>query len=284
MFRTLCWKQQQNFIVGPALLLLGSISHLKCESNLVAVERKDQLNSRLAAINAELLSKEDAQKLKVHRVPKFLSDSEIQIILDFQREHRNSLGTTRRDKNGVRALDSPWVTTYLSTDHLLQRTHPALVHKLVAAALEADEAEQWHILDDRTGITARVMELHDVEPGGALSDEHHFDGGSLVTLDVMLSHARDFQGGAFCTPEADGSTARHVFERGDLVVFPSHKRHFVQPVSCGHRRVLVVELWRGDARGCAHRCEQHVGDCAFSRLDSALDTLLHASFPDVDPW
>jgi hypothetical protein len=165
------------------------------------------------------------------------------------------------------------VTTYLSTDNLLERHDPALVRRLVQAAREADIAQQWGLLhppasasagseggeigdsiNDRDYLNVRVMELHDVEPGGALSDKMHFDGGSLVTLDVMLSRpGLDFDGGCFTTPESDGSLARHAFQQGDLMVFPSHKYHFVEPVTAGHRSVFVVELWRGENRGCAHR-------------------------------
>ena len=166
------------------------------------------------------------------------------------------------------------MTTYLSTDNLFERQHPKLVQRLVAAALEADRAQHWAILhpphcagvsavddgDSSSGsssgsgsnsrsnshsyrrecldLNVRVMEVHDVEPGGALSDPQHFDGGSLVTLDVMLSSPRggsspaseedsgDFDGGSFATPESDGSVTRHAFERGDLLVFPSHKYHY----------------------------------------------------------
>ena len=47
-----------------------------------------------------------------------------------------------------------------------------------------------------------VVEIHDVGPAGGLPDLNHFDGGSLITLDVMLSRPGiDFGGGNFCTPE-----------------------------------------------------------------------------------
>jgi hypothetical protein len=187
----------------------------------------------------------------------------------------------------------------LSTNNLLEEQHPELVQRLIEAAREADRAQSWGILAPRSSQTetetetegvdaclnVRVMELHDVDPGGALSDTKHFDGGSLVTLDVMLSSPpEDFDGGSFATPESDGSVTRHSFGQGDLVVFPSHKYHYVEPVTSGHRTVMVVELWRGERRGCAHRCLQHLGVCEYSASKSKIDTLLHASFPEVDPW
>ena len=119
---------------------------------------------------------------------------------------------------------------------------------------------------------------------GALSDPTHCDGGSLVTLDIMFSAPGDFQGGTFVTPEYDGILAKHSFEQGDLIVFPSHKYHYVEPVTTGHRRVMVMEIWRGKTRSCAHRCLQHLGECHYTNAMSKVDNLLQASFPEVDPW
>mmetsp|Transcript_26176 Transcript_26176/g.49121 ORF Transcript_26176/g.49121 Transcript_26176/m.49121 type:complete len:310 (-) Transcript_26176:103-1032(-) len=242
------------------------------------------------AINAELLPMKEAQHLKVHKFPQFFSQEDIQLVLDFKRTQGQALGTVRRGSTGLKALDSPWVTTYLSTDNLLEKCHPALVQRLVEAAVRADEAQGWGLLAAPPGsplegrLNVRVMELHSVMPGGALSDKNHFDGGSLVTLDVMLSSPGDFDGGSFSTPESDGNVTRHDFSCGDLIVFPSHKYHFVEPVTAGYRAVMVMELWRGESRGCAHRCLQHLGDCDYSTARSKVDTLLHASFPEVDPW
>merc|ERR1712137_1352664 len=92
-------------------------------------------------------------------------------------------------------------------------------------------------------LQPRVIEHHLVSPGGSLSDKFHFDGGSLVTVDVMLSiPEKDFTGGAFCTSEGNDQYEQHLFERGDAVVFPAHKYHFVNPVTAGLREVMVMEL------------------------------------------
>ena len=87
----------------------------------------------------------------------------------------------------------------------------------------------------------------------------------------------------------------HTFRLGDALVFLGHKPHRVSPlravclpaivpphsygrtavwcalgcthsvVCCaapqGQRRVLVVELWRGEERVCEHRCERARGRC-----------------------
>ena len=51
--------------------------------------------------------------------------------------------------------------------------------------------------------------------------ERHYDAGSLVTMDLMLSSTADFTGGVFTTLEADGELLPHTFERGDLLIFLS---------------------------------------------------------------
>eukprot|EP00966_Prymnesium_polylepis_P003588 81836-Prymnesium_polylepis.1 len=79
----------------------------------------------------------------------------------------------------------------------------------------------------------------------------------------MLSEpGEDFSGGTFQTLEADGTMKEHEFEYGDVVGFVSHKYHCVTPVEWGERNVLIFELWRGEPRTCAHRCEQPLGRCA----------------------
>lgn len=74
------------------------------------------------------------------------------------------------------------------------------------------------------GLELRCAELHEGAVGGALGDPRHFDSGSVVTIDVMLARPGvDFEGGHFETLEPDGTMRRHVFERGDALVFPSYK-------------------------------------------------------------
>ena len=50
-------------------------------------------------------------------------------------------------------------------------------------------------------VRFRTVEYHEVTAGGALPDPGHFDGGSLVTVDVMLRRPGvDFEGGGFVGP------------------------------------------------------------------------------------
>jgi hypothetical protein len=137
---------------------------------------------------------------------------------------------------------------------------------------------------------------------------------------MLADPLEDFAGGRFCTPEpiatlgvggalaaaaAQGDVAvlgegtrsssrrralassragevllAHRFELGDALVFASHKRHCVTPVASGTRRVLVVELWCGEPRHCAHRCEAHWGPCGHTRRWAAAERLLAS---DADP-
>ncbi|KOO33393.1 isochorismatase hydrolase [Chrysochromulina tobinii] len=98
----------------------------------------------------------------------------------------------------------------------------------------------------------RLFEFHTYLAGGDLLTgfDRHYDGGSLLTMVVMLSDpARDFEGGRLVVscPDEWESTERFVEvdlrQPGDCVVFPSHKYHNVTEVTRGKRHVAVVELW-----------------------------------------
>lgn len=131
---------------------------------------------------------------------------------------------------------------------------------------------------------ARTIEIHSVKPGGALPDVHHLDSGSLWTFDVMLAEPdKDFGGGTFGTLEPDERVLPHSFGCGDAVIFPSHKKHHVQPVSWGHRQVLVIEFWHGEERTCAHRCLQRWGACEYGIVTSRLERMLRAAPPPFEP-
>jgi len=151
---------------------------------------------------------------------------------------------------------------------------------------------------------------------GALPDTTHYDAGSLVTVDVMLSERGDFRGGEVATLECDGSMRitggsevvdaggeaggeggagaagaagggqaevdrQGGWQRGSALIFPSHKYHTVLPVRGGRRRVLVVEFWAGSERVCAHRCER-CGPCGFTAAASREEHECWAADADED--
>eukprot|EP00929_Paragymnodinium_shiwhaense_P061376 TRINITY_DN30650_c0_g1_i1.p1 TRINITY_DN30650_c0_g1~~TRINITY_DN30650_c0_g1_i1.p1 ORF type:complete len:832 (+),score=160.88 TRINITY_DN30650_c0_g1_i1:87-2582(+) len=159
-----------------------------------------------------------------------------------------------------------WRTRYLNYKGAMRAKAPDLLQRLLDAVLEADAGPEGprllHGVEDTSKLRPRVVEYHQVGPGGSLPDPTHIDGGSLLTIDVMLSHpGEDFDGGQFCTLESDGRYAQHDFQSGDAVVFVSQKYHCVRPVTRGLRKVMIMELWEGEERHCDHRCQQRWGPC-----------------------
>ena len=222
------------------------------------------LRASSASAAAHLPSVEAAQPLSVVRVRNFFSEDDIRKIFALKASHAAALGTTGRTEGNYAAAyrAGAWETCYLSTDGLFKSELPQLRTRLLELAYEVDAKHEWHVLSRATEpVVPRCVELHAVERGGSLPYPEHYDSGSLVTIDVMLSSPGDFEGGQFSTLEADGTMARHPFEKGDALVFVSHKFHCVAPVTAGTRHVLVTELWEGEERECAHRCEKHTGHC-----------------------
>jgi hypothetical protein len=146
----------------------------------------------------------------------------------------------------------------------VRRKLPAIRQKLLDAALRVDSQHWGGLCAAATeALVPRCVEFHTVKPPGALPSEDHFDQGSFLTIDVMLSHSSDFEGGQFKTKESDGTFASHSFDRGDALCFVSHKPHCILPVTAGKRHVLVMEIWEGEERSCGHRCGRHWGECGF---------------------
>jgi hypothetical protein len=100
----------------------------------------------------------------------------------------------------------------------------------------ADERAGWRLLADGS-FRRRCVEYHENEStGGSVNTgaatSTHYDAGSLVTLDVMLSATSDFDGGEFECLEAEGTLrGPPSFEQGAALVFVSHKYHTYPAVS-----------------------------------------------------
>ena len=92
-------------------------------------------------------------------------------------------------------------------------------------------------------VNPRTVEIHEGLPGGGLPNREHFDGGSLITIDIMLGASEEFEGGQFRTLECDGTMKTIEFDQGDALVFMSHKMHCVEVIKRGRRKVLVMEFW-----------------------------------------
>eukprot|EP00747_Dinoflagellata_sp_TGD_P078334 gnl/TRDRNA2_/TRDRNA2_160014_c0_seq2.p1 gnl/TRDRNA2_/TRDRNA2_160014_c0~~gnl/TRDRNA2_/TRDRNA2_160014_c0_seq2.p1 ORF type:complete len:440 (+),score=83.89 gnl/TRDRNA2_/TRDRNA2_160014_c0_seq2:64-1320(+) len=208
---------------------------------------------------------EKAQRMKPMLLRGLLNADEIALVRALGRDH---CATEVRDH--IPATSNQWRTRYLSAGGRFYREAPQLREKLVEALLRADaSADGWGLLsgigpERMAFLQPRCVEYHRVLPGGSLPDPTHIDGGSVITIDVMLSDPSggDFTGGEFCTLESDGRYAQHTFGQGDAVVFVSHKYHCIRPLLSGLREVLIMEFWEGDERHCDHRCEQRWGPCA----------------------
>ena len=210
---------------------------------------------------------EVAQRTKAVRFNAALSNMEVSAILAAATKARDAGNSTLH-----RTLDGgEYRTTWLQGTPL---ANEAVVRKKLIGLMErADREEGWGLLSSSKNYHVRVVEFHEYEckrsnNGGVTTgapDPKHYDAGSLVTLDLMLSPTSEFKGGAFATLEANGNLQRHEFERGDAVVFVAHKYHHVAPVTSGTRSVLVIELWSGPPRTCPHRCLNPTGKCDFTR-------------------
>ena len=202
----------------------------------------------------------EAQRSHVVRLPGWLSDSDIAAVHACAQQ----IGGAGRSLSGSSYRAGQWSTSYLNVDGRFRKMLPSLCAMLVEAA-EKVNFEHWQILQGSSSVNIRVVEYHTVRSGGALPWPHHFDEGSLLTIDCMLSPTDHFEGGSFQTLESDGTFAVHPFERGDVQIFPSHKYQCVAPVRSGQRNVLVLELWDGVERNCAHRCECRWTVCPHDR-------------------
>jgi len=227
-----------------------------------------------AAVERHLLpsagTDDAAQHTRVVRLPRLFSPADIASVHATYERLKPELGTAGRDAANQSAAyrSGKWETSYLSTEGAFARELPELREKLIRAVREVDE-QHWQVMRRATEpIAPRCVEYHIVEPGGSLPFPQHHDGGSLVTIDVMLSRTDEFEGGDFQTLEADGTMRSYDFEQGDALVFVSHKPHCVQPVRRGRRNVLVMEMWEGVERTCAHRCELHWAECGHTARSS----------------
>lgn len=248
---------------------IGAVGAVSAAAAAVLHQQYSEFESVVAgsaSAEAHLPLSAEAQPTNVVHVKNFLSPAEVEDLHQLHTELKPQLGSAGRNSSNQAAAyrNGSWETTYLSTDGHFARARPELRQRFLDTAKAVDE-KHWGLLRTATApVVPRCVEYHTVEPGGSLPYPTHYDAGSLITVDVMLSDANDFEGGQFATLETDGSMRPHSFDKGDALVFVSHKFHCVSPVTAGRRHVLVMELWEGVERECAHRCERHTGPCDHS--------------------
>ena len=173
---------------------------------------------------------------------------------------------------------------YMHTGGAFHERLPEIHAKLRGAVESTDREQGWDLLgaqaepkqgaaaaDRGREVCVRTAEVHEVHEGGTLPEPKHYDAGSLITIDVMLSAKDDFTGGVFRTLELQPDGCSEVFrehpdfQQGDAMVFVSHKYHGVASVRSGTRRVCVVEYWAGEERSCPLRCKRRIGTCPYRR-------------------
>merc|ERR1712217_193026 len=122
----------------------------------------------------------------------------------------------------------------------LQHIRGKLLH-----ALYATDGCGWRLLPSRS-VYVRSFEHHSYEVGGSVMDPEHIDDGSILTLSVLLNRSDDCEGGIFRTYARDGSWQSYEsVAPGDAVIFLSHTRHNVTPLTAGRRQSMVMELSEG---------------------------------------
>lgn len=194
-----------------------------------------------------------AQQTSVSRTPTVLDKQEIASLRSACRAARDrGLAVQHLTDTGHHR------TTYL---HACTADVPAAILQKLICCMEQADRRDWKLLPVCGEYAARCVEYHEYSDGAGLEEEEHHDRGSYITLDLMLSDSRAFEGGEFCTLEVDGTLQTHAFEQGDALVFVSHKFHCVRPVRAGTREVLIIELWSGPQRSCPHRCLDPQGVC-----------------------
>lgn len=191
-----------------------------------------------------------ARKSKVVRAEQLLDSSDRANIAQVLREIAASEPPAHFGTNTLENADqSAKRCTFLHRRlDLLCSKAPGVLEKVKFFAAQAFDSAGWGCVDgplanfsETDSLRVRVAEHWEYQRGGKLDDPWHYDGGSVMTVVVLLHD--DFVGGAFCTHEPDGTMLEHPIRAGDAVCFVSHKYHNVSEVIAGVRRSLVVELW-----------------------------------------
>lgn len=169
----------------------------------------------------------------------------VQRILEVEEPEENNRGNSAYENKMCVILNKA------STNDMLRQRCPRVLAKILRFAKDAAHQQHWtspggllESCGDVEKFRVRTAERWEYEVGGGLTNQTHFDHGSLLTLVTALDDG--YEGGTFRTgQDADGTTTEHHLKPGDCVCFLSHKYHNVTPVVKGTRHSLVIELWEG---------------------------------------
>ena len=148
----------------------------------------DRAQAESQALLDTALPCREAQAKPVQLLPALLCQAEIEEVIQLAEELSDAaVNTTYSD-----CAPGAHKTTFLHLDGLFQSRIPHVYAKLRDACLESDLRGEWGLvrntLKDWDGIPRlRCVEYHKYTAGGSLMDKHHYDEGSLMTLDVMLA-------------------------------------------------------------------------------------------------
>jgi len=213
---------------------------------------------RLAKARARAVNRAITSTLSSTRMPAFLSQSEIDKVLTLKEKHQIlGFAPSNPRKN--------WQTNYVSAGGLFESSFPDIYAKIKALPHLVDrrlfsdgegskESQQKLHQECLKDIHVRCAEIHTAREGGSLNDPGHFDSGSVVTVDILLSG--EFEGGGMTM-----GGEKIDFQVGDALIFPSYKYHTVGKITGGVRECLVMEFWNGEEKLCNHRCNIARGNC-----------------------
>ena len=210
-----------------------------------------------ATRGAALLDPAVAQHTSFVRLPSAISDAETAVLLAAAEQH------IHEHSGESSGSESSHVQGKLYLHHNGVNDETAAIVARIQRLVEATDAVHWEVLSDEEVIAGgavgpRCVEFREHAPGEGEACYDHYDAGSLFTVNVMLSSGGEFEGGAMQSSAVNARGIRcvtsHTFERGDVLIFLSHKAHRVSPILWGRRRVLIVEFWQGGQCVANHRC------------------------------
>jgi hypothetical protein len=130
---------------------------------------------------------DQAQRSKVFRQKKFLSEQEILSVCSIVK----NLDIQSYTNNPSQDIDdmgyAVHTTSYINTDNLFSSKLRWLKDRIFPLIWIANERSHWGFDTTSEKINIRVAEYHEMEVNGSLRDHHHYDVGSLITVDIMLS-------------------------------------------------------------------------------------------------
>jgi hypothetical protein len=120
------------------------------------------------------------------RVASFLSQGDIDRVLRQVRK-LDLPSYTSNPEQDISTTGAPVHTTaYLNTNGKFSDKFIWLKEKILSEVHRINAQERWGFDTMSPHLNVRVAEYHEMDVGGSLNDPHHYDIGSLITVDIML--------------------------------------------------------------------------------------------------